>query len=50
MPVEVRTSRDEVISAVKRALDEAGIEIPYPYRTLTFKDPLSLSSGGDDGS
>ena len=35
-PVEQRRSRDEVVEAVKKALDEAGIEIPYPYRTLTF--------------
>lgn len=41
-PVEVRRSRDEVVSAVKRALDDAGIEIPFPYRTLTFKEPLPL--------
>lgn len=39
-PVEIRKSRDEVVAAVKRALDEAGIEIPFPYRTLTFKEPL----------
>ena len=41
-PVEIRTSRDEVIEAVKAALDDAGIEIPFPYRTLTFKEPLGL--------
>lgn len=41
-PVEVRRSRDEVVAAVKRALDDAGIEIPFPYRTLTFKEPLPL--------
>ena len=41
-PVEVRRSKDEVVSAVKRALDDAGIEIPFPYRTLTFKEPLPL--------
>ncbi len=41
-PVEVRASRDQVVSAVKRALDDAGIEIPFPYRTLTFKEPLPL--------
>ncbi|MEQ6204903.1 mechanosensitive ion channel family protein [Sulfitobacter sp. HNIBRBA2951] len=41
-PVEIRASRDEVVSAVKRALDDAGIEIPFPYRTLTFKEPLPL--------
>ena len=36
-PLEVRTSRAEVVVAVKRALDGAGIEIPFPYRTLVFK-------------
>ena len=41
-PVEVRASRDQVVSSVKRALDDAGIEIPFPYRTLTFKEPLPL--------
>ena len=44
-PVEVRKSRDEVVAAVKRALDEAEIEIPFPYRTLTFKEPLRTLSG-----
>ena len=41
-PLEQRKSRDEVVEAVKRGLDEAGIEIPYPYRTLTFtkNEPL----------
>ncbi len=39
-PLDVRRSRDEVVAAVKRALDDAGIEIPFPYRTLTFKEPL----------
>ena len=37
-PLDQRESRDEVIEAVKAALDEAGIEIPYPYRVLTFSD------------
>ena len=41
-PVDIRRSRDEVVAAVKRALDEAGIEIPFPYRTLTFAQPLTL--------
>ncbi len=41
-PVNIRASRDEVISSIKRALDDAGIEIPFPYRTLTFKEPLPL--------
>jgi small-conductance mechanosensitive channel len=39
-PVDIRRSRGEVVTAVKWALDEAGIEIPFPYRTLTFKEPL----------
>ena len=42
-PVDIRSSRDKVVAAVKRALDDAGIEIPFPYRTLTFKDPLALN-------
>jgi small-conductance mechanosensitive channel len=44
-PVDIRRSRDEVVAAVKRALDKAGIEIPFPYRTLTFKEPLSVMNG-----
>ncbi len=39
-PVDLRRSRGEVVTAIKRALDNAGIEIPFPYRTLTFKEPL----------
>ena len=45
-PIDIRTSRDKVVSAVKRALDEAGIEIPFPYRTMTFKEPLPLQQSG----
>ena len=47
-PVEQRRSRDEVVTAVKRALDCAGLEIPFPYRTLTFKEPLPLRRSEDD--
>ncbi|TCD11284.1 mechanosensitive ion channel family protein [Oricola cellulosilytica] len=47
-PVDIRKSRDEVISAVKRALDDSGIEIPFPYRTLTFKESLCLDHAGDE--
>ncbi len=46
-PLEVRKSRDEVVSKVKRALDDAGIEIPFPYRTLTFKGPVPVSGAAD---
>lgn len=41
-PLDIRVSRDQVVAAVKHALDNAGIEIPFPYRTLTFKQPLKL--------
>lgn len=41
-PLEVRRSKDQVIEAVKRALDDADIEIPFPYRTLTFSEPLTV--------
>ncbi|GAA3976668.1 mechanosensitive ion channel family protein [Allohahella marinimesophila] len=47
-PVEIRRSKDKVVEAVKSALDEAGIEIPFPYRTLTFKEPLSLKGSNDN--
>ena len=42
-PVEMHQSRDAVVRAIKRALDDAGLEIPFPYRTLTFKEPLPLA-------
>lgn len=48
-PLEVRRSRDEVVTAVKKALDDAGLEIPFPYRTLTFKEPLPLQSPATSG-
>lgn len=41
-PVDIRASRDRVVAAIKRALDEAGIEIPFPYRTLTVNGPLPV--------
>lgn len=33
--------------AVKAALDEAGIEIPFPYVTHTFKETVPVSHLGD---
>ncbi len=41
-PFAIRESKGEVITAIKKALDEAGIEIPFPYRTLTFKEALRV--------
>lgn len=52
-PKEQRASRDEVVEAIKSALDSAGIEIPFPYRTLTFKDEQltgAIKSGFDTRS
>lgn len=51
-PLEIRRSRDEVVEAVKRGLDDAGIEIPFPYRTLTFKggSPLVVDRGARAGA
>ena len=49
-PVDELRSRDEVTAAIKRALDGAGIEIPFPYRTLTFKDPLRVEGEPKQGN
>lgn len=37
-----RESKDQAVRAIKRALDEAGIEIPYPYVTHTFKEAVPI--------
>lgn len=46
-PIDIRTSRDQVVAAVKSVLDDAGIEIPFPYRTLTFNEPLPVREQGE---
>ena len=35
-------SRDKIVRAIKRALDDAGIEIPFPYVTHTFKESVPI--------
>lgn len=40
--MDQRRARGEVVTAVKAALDKAGIEIPFPYRTLTIKEPFEF--------
>ena len=42
-PEGVRLSVDEVITVIKQTLDAKDIEIPYPYRTLTFKEIPNLN-------
>lgn len=46
-PRDLHESRDLVIASIKRALDDAGIEIPYPYRTLTFAEPVTVKREAD---
>ena len=41
-PIDLHKTRDQVVSVIKAALDEAGIEIPFPYRTMTFSEPLRI--------
>jgi small-conductance mechanosensitive channel len=38
-------NRDQVIRAIKRELDAARIEIPFPYMTHTFKEKVPLGAG-----
>ncbi|MBA3576677.1 MAG: mechanosensitive ion channel [Sphingomonas sp.] len=40
--LDMHKSRDQVVQAIKRALDQAGIEIPFPQVTATFADPLKV--------
>jgi len=47
-PLEQRRSKNEVVEAIKSGLDEAGIEIPFPYRTLTFKGPVPVDARSDE--
>lgn len=36
-------TKDRVVRAIKAALDDAGIEIPFPYVTHTFKEAVPLN-------
>ncbi|MEO1551471.1 MAG: mechanosensitive ion channel family protein, partial [Pseudomonadota bacterium] len=45
-PLDIRVSRDQVVAAIKAALDDAGIEIPFPYRTLTVNGPIPVEPVG----
>lgn len=41
-PGKMHETRSAMVLTIKAALDEAGIEIPFPYRTLTFNEPLPV--------
>lgn len=41
-PLGMHQSKDQVVTTIKEALDKENIEIPFPYRTLTFKEPLNI--------
>lgn len=47
---EFLAARTETVRGINRALHEAGIEIPFPQRTLTFAGGLSVDTGGRRGS
>ncbi|MHA6287024.1 mechanosensitive ion channel family protein [Maricaulis sp. CAU 1757] len=49
-PVEMHKTRSAIVLSVKAALDEAGIEIPFPYRTLTFSEPLVVDRQDGEGA
>ena len=49
-PRDMRLTKSEIVLAVKKALDDAGIEIPFPYVTNTFKEPLPLTRAQNDAA
>lgn len=48
-PIDEHRSRDKVVAAIKAALDAEDIEIPFPYRTLTFSEPLPIATDSASG-
>ena len=43
-------SKDKVVRAIKRGLDDAGIEIPFPYITHTFKEKVPMGENPGEPS
>ncbi len=46
---EVRAVQDRVLSDAKSALDEAGMTIPWPVRTLVVDTPVTIERNSADG-
>ncbi len=44
---EVRSVIEAAVANVDSVRDDAGIEIPFPYRTLTFNEPLPVREQGE---
>ena len=42
---DVRLTRDRVITSIKLALDEAGIDMPYPHSVVLFHDTTGTRDG-----
>ncbi|MXO64281.1 mechanosensitive ion channel domain-containing protein [Altericroceibacterium endophyticum] len=42
--------KSEVVQTIKKALDEAEIEIPFPYVTHTFKEALPITKAENDAA
>ncbi len=47
-PRTLHETRDQAIRAIKKSLDDAGVEIPFAYRTLTFAEPLKIEMNQSD--
>lgn len=47
-PLDIRKSRDEVVFAVKKSLDDAGIEIPFPQRRLWIPDAVAIEHNSSE--
>lgn len=43
-PMEMRQAKAEAVIAIKKALDDNQMEIPFPYRTLTFNEALEVKT------
>ena len=49
MQSSTRKTADRVVSGVKKALDDAGIEIPFPQRVITmYNDKLNIEQVGSE--